>query len=150
MPETEWSLFENGMPGLHLTLNPQKPLPPEARINRQFIDHSLTLSDQELKSLLGGRAAGIATLDTLMGHLLPGFTAARRLTFATQIADKILDKSLAAQLSLEAPTMLNRLEQRDDALKQVFQQPLPPGARRAPAPTLLEHVPFGVSLTVWF
>jgi hypothetical protein len=38
--------------------HPQKPLPPEARINRRFINHSLTLSDEELQSLLRGRSEG--------------------------------------------------------------------------------------------
>ncbi len=151
MPDTDWSFFENGMPGLHLTLNPQKPLPPEARINRQFIDHGLTLSDKELQSLLRGRAAGIATINNLLGHLLPpGFTLGTRQKFATQIADALLDKSLSAQLSREAPTSQERLEQRDEMLKQMFEQAPPPGAKRAPAPSLLEHVPVGVSLTIHF
>jgi hypothetical protein len=78
MPDKNWSLFENGMPGLHLIINPQKPLPPEVRINRQFINHSLTLSDKELQSLLNGRNAGIATLNTLMGKLMPGFSPDNR------------------------------------------------------------------------
>jgi hypothetical protein len=92
MPDKiKWSPFENGMPGLHLIINPQKPLPPEARINRQFINHSLTLSDKELQSLLRGRSAGIATLDTLMGKLMPGFSPDTRLKFSTQIADALLD-----------------------------------------------------------
>ena len=51
MPDTKWSIFENGMPGLHLTINPQKPLPPEARLNRQFVDHGLTLTDKERDDL---------------------------------------------------------------------------------------------------
>ena len=150
MPDKNWSLFENGMPGLHLIIIPQKPLPPEARINRQFIDHSLPLSDKELQSLLGGRDAGIATLNTMMGKLVPGFSPDKRLKFATQIADALLDKSLSAQLSREAPTTLDRLQQRDELLRQVFQQPVPPGATRAPVPTLLEQVPVGFSVTVYF
>jgi hypothetical protein len=44
MPDKTWSFFENGMPGLHLIINPQKPLPPEARIHAKYVDHSLTLS----------------------------------------------------------------------------------------------------------
>ncbi len=147
----KWSPFENGMPGLHLIINPQKPLPPEARINRQFINHSLTLSDKELQSLLRGRNAGIATLDTLMGKLMPGFSPDTRLKFSTQLADALLDRSLSAQLSREAPTTQDRLQQRDEVLRQVFQQAPPPGAIRAPVPTLLEHVPpVGVSLTIHF
>jgi hypothetical protein len=70
-------------------------------------------------------------------HRLPpaGLPGAPRLKFSTKIADALFDKSLSAQLSREAPTMQDRLQQRDEVLRQVFQQPLPPGARRAPAPT---------------
>ena len=150
MPDAKWSLYENGMPGLHLTLNPQKPLPPEAQINRQFVSHGVTLTSKELQTILEGRGQGIATLNNLMGTLLPGFTQDKRLKFSTQIADALLDKSLSAQLSREAPTTFDRLLQRDDMLRQVFQRAPPPGATRATAPTLLERVPVGVSLTLHF
>ena len=50
MPGKKWSFFENGMPGLHLTINPQKPLPPEARVTQQFVNRGITLSDRERKS----------------------------------------------------------------------------------------------------
>jgi hypothetical protein len=150
MPDTKWSFFENGTPGLHLIINPQKPLPPEARINRQFIDHQLQLSDKELQTLLASREDGIATINNLMGKLLPGFKPDTRLTFSTQIADALLDKSLSAQLSREAPTSLDRLQQQDEMLKQIFQQSPAPGAKRGSPPTLLDQVPVGVSLTVYF
>lgn len=150
MPDKKWSLFENGMPGVHLIINPQKPLPPEARVYRQFVNHSVTLTNTELQSLLAGRTEGIAIVNNLMGKLMPGFGPDTRLKFSTQIADALFDKSLSAQLSRDAPTLQDRLEQRDDMLKQVFQQALPPGAKRAPPPTLLEQVPVGVSLTVHF
>jgi hypothetical protein len=115
-------------------------LPPEARIHAKYVDHSLTLSDKEVQSLLSGRDAGIATLNTLMGKgLMSGFSPNIRLKFATQLADALFDKSLSAQLSREAPTTLD-----------VFQQALPPGAMRAPAPMLLERVPVGFSLTVYW
>jgi hypothetical protein len=54
VPGKKWSFFENGMPGLHLTINPQKPLPAEARVNQQFLDHGLTLSAKDRESILRG------------------------------------------------------------------------------------------------
>ena len=150
MPDKEWSFFENGVPGLHLIINPQKPLPPEARINSHFLNHNIKLSARELEAIMAGRSEGITAINSIMGHLLPGFGSATRLKFSTQIADALLDKGLPAQLSREAPTGLERLEQRDLVLKQAFDRSPPPGTKRAPAPTLLEQVPAGVSLTVYF
>jgi hypothetical protein len=150
MPDTEVKWFSNGMPGFHLVLSPQKPLPPEARINRQFIDHQLKLSDKELQTLLADRDGGIATINNLVTKLLPGFHSNTRLTLSTQIADALLDKSLSAQLSREAPTSLDRLQEQDEKLKQIFQQAPSPGAKRGSPPTLLDQVPVGVSLTVYF
>jgi hypothetical protein len=141
MPDKKWSFFENGMPGLHLTINPQK-MAPEARIYRQFIDHGIPLSSGELKTLLADRTEGVAILNNLMGKLLPGFSPDKRLEFSTQIADALFDKSLSAQLVRDAPNTLDRLEQRDEVMKQVY--------RSGPAPTLLEQVPFGISLTIHF
>ncbi len=150
MPDTKWSFFENGMPGLHLTINPQKPVAPEAMIGRQFVTHGVPLSSGELQALMAGRSEGIAALNTIMGKLLPGFGADTRLKFSARIADALLDKSLAAQLSREAPTALERLEQRDEMMRQMFERSPPPGARRAPAPTLLGDLPVGVSVIVHF
>jgi len=150
MPDKKWSVFENGMPGLHLIINPEKPLPAEARIYRQFVNHNVTLSYDELQSLLAGRNEGIATLDNVMGKLLPGFGVDTRLKLSTKIADALFEKSLSAQLSRDAPTTLDRLQERDEMLKAVFQQAVPPGASRGQPPTLLQQVPVGVSLTIHF
>lgn len=152
MPDKKVKLspFENGMPGLHLIINPQKPLPPEARIYRQFMNHNLVLSDKELQSLMSGRDEGIATINNLMGKLMPGFSLDTRLKFSTQIADALFDKSLSAQLAREAPTTQELLNQRDETLKQIFQQSVPPGDSRGQPPTLLQQVPVGVSLTIHF
>ena len=150
MPDTKWSIFENGMPGLHLTINPQKPLPPEARLNRQFVDHGLTLTDKERESILNGRDKGIETVTGMMDKSMPGFSPDARRKIATHIVDALLDKSVAAQLSREAPTIQDTLQMRDDALRAVFQRAVPPGGKRAPVLTLLDQTPVGVSLTVHF
>ena len=44
MPGRKWSFFENGMPGLHLTINPLKPLPPEVHVVRQYLDQGIVLT----------------------------------------------------------------------------------------------------------
>ena len=150
MPGKRWSFFENGMPGLHLTINPMTPLPVEAKIGRQFVNHGVTLTAKELQTILASRGEGIATLNNVMGKMLPGFTPDQRLTFSTQIADALLDKSLAAQLSRDAPNTFDRLQERDEKMLHIFRNAPPPGATRAPAPTLLEQVPVGVSVTLYF
>jgi hypothetical protein len=150
MPGTEWSLYENGMPGVHLIINPQKKPPVEARINAQFVNHSLRLSADELKTILASRDKGVATLNSMMGDLLPGFAPDVRKRFSAQIADALLEKSLNAQLSLEAPNTFDRLQKRDEMLQSVLDRAGPPGAKRAPPPSLIEQIPVGVSVTVHF
>jgi len=147
---SKWSVYNMGMVGAHLTLNPQKPLPVEARIARQFLDRGLTLQSEDLQTLLDDREAGIEQLNNILDPVLPGFTQEKRRKFATQLADKLLDKSLSAQLSREAPTTLDALQFRDDQLQSVFRQSLQPGDKRAEPPTLLEQIPVGVSVTVYF
>ena len=63
MPGRKWSFFENGMPGLHLTINPLKPLPPEVHIVRQYLDRGIVLNDQERASILRGRDEGVGTVN---------------------------------------------------------------------------------------
>jgi hypothetical protein len=141
MPGKKWSFFENGMPGLHLTINPQKPLPPEARVTQQFVNRGITLSDRERESILRGRSEGVGTVKTILDKVIPGFAPDARLKFANQIVDALLDKSMSAQLSREAPNAQDRFQQEADKLNAVL---------RAPSPTLLQQVPVGVSVTIHF
>jgi hypothetical protein len=141
MPGKKWSFFENGMPGLHLTINPQKPLPPEARVVQQFANQGITLSEQERASILRGRSEGVGTVKTILDRVIPGFAPDKRLKFANQIVDALLDKSTSAQLSREAPSPQDQFQQEADKLNAVL---------RAPSPTLLQQVPVGVSVTIHF
>ena len=102
MPGRKWSFFENGMPGLHLTINPLKPLPPEVHVVRQYLDQGIVLNDQERASILRGRDEGVGTVKTILDQTIPGFAPDMRLKFANQIVDALLDKSVSAQLSREA------------------------------------------------
>ena len=141
MPGVKWSFFENGVPGLHLTINPQKPLPAEARIVQKFADHGITLSDRERQSILRGRNEGVGAVKTILDKAIPGFAPDARLKFANQIVDALLDKSTSAQLSREAPSVQDRFQEEADKINAVL---------RAPSPTLLQQVPVGVSLTIHF
>ena len=141
MPGVKWTFFENGMPGLHLTINPQKPLPPEARVVQKFADHGITLSDRERQSILRGRSEGVGAVKTILDKAIPGFASDARLKFANQIVDALLDKSTSAQLSREAPSAQDRFQEEADKINAVL---------RAPSPTLLQQVPVGVSLTIHF
>jgi hypothetical protein len=67
MPGRKWSFFENGMPGLHLTINPLKPLPPEVHVVRQYLDQGIVLNDQERASILSGRDEGVGTVKNHIG-----------------------------------------------------------------------------------
>ena len=98
MPGRKWSFVENGMPGLHLTINPLKPLPPEVHVVRQYLDRGIVLNDQERASILSGRDEGVGTVKTILDRTIPGFAPDTRLKFANQIVDALLDKSASAQL----------------------------------------------------
>jgi uncharacterized protein (DUF3084 family) len=151
MPDTEISWFENGQVGFHLTLNPQKPLPIEARINRQFLDHQLRLGDGELAALMAGRQQGIEAIKTLI-YSSNAPVQSKAHDIATQLADVLLDKSLSAQLSREAPNMQDTLQKQDEMFREMFKQQPPYGDKRASPPSLLESVPVGIgaSLTIHF
>jgi hypothetical protein len=141
MPGRKWSFFENGMPGLHLTINPLKPLPPEAHVVRQYLDQGIVLNDQERASILRGRDEGVGTVKTILDQTIPGFAPGTRLKFAEHIVDALLDKSISAQLSREAPSPQDQFQQDTDKLNAVL---------RMPTPSLLQQVPVGVSVTIHF
>ena len=141
MPGRKWSFFENGMPGLHLTINPLKPLPPEVHVVRQYLDQGIVLNDRERASILSGRDTGVGTVKTILDQTIPGFAPDMRLKFANQIVDALLDKSVSAQLSREAPSPQDQFQQETDKLNTVL---------RAPTPSLLQQIPVGVSVTIHF
>jgi hypothetical protein len=141
MPGRKWSFFENGMPGLHLTINPLKPLPPEVHVVRQYLDQGIVLNDQERASILRGRDEGVGTVKTILDQTIPGFAPDTRLKLANQIVDALLDKSVSAQLSREAPGPQDQFQQDTDKLNAVL---------RMPSPSLLQQVPVGVSVTIHF
>ncbi|MEN3383587.1 MAG: hypothetical protein V7608_3631 [Hyphomicrobiales bacterium] len=159
----DWSVVGPTGLGLHLTINPRKEPKittdtsgradiPDDDINVRdiYMQHGLRLGDKELRALKLSRPQGIHAIDTMLQHT-PGFadlTRDKRLNFAMKAADALLEKSIEAKLSREVPTALNDndlAEQHFDILYQNMR-----GIKQGPAPSLLESVPVGVSLTVHF
>jgi hypothetical protein len=65
-------------------------------------------------------------------------------------ADYLLEKSVEAKLSREVPTALDEAEQTDQRLSMMFENMRGKDVKRGPAPSLIDSVPVGVSLTVHF
>jgi hypothetical protein len=151
--------------GLHITINPQKKpkittdtsgradIPDDdIGVREIYMRHGLTLGDKELRALKLSRPQGIYAIDTMLSHA-PGFadlTRDKRLNVAMKAADYLLEKSVEAKLSREVPTALDEAEQTEQHLSMMFQNMRGHGVKQGPAPSLLESVPVGVSLTVHF
>jgi hypothetical protein len=108
---------------------------------RQYLDQGIMLNDRERASILSGRDAGVGTVKTILDQTIPGFAPDMRLKFANQIVDALLDKSVSAQLSREAPSPQDQFQHEADKLNTVL---------RAPTPSLLQQIPVGVSVTIHF
>jgi len=144
----DWSWHNGTTLGFHLTLNPQPPLPPSVGIYRQYLEHGIVISDTELESILGGRDEGIRTINGILTDFGPNLGPDLNLKISTTLADALLEKSLRGQLSREAPTSFDRLEQRDALYKSMFPQP-----DTGFLPHLFNSLPpvgAGFSLTVYF
>jgi hypothetical protein len=139
-PGKTWRISRTGCRGLHLTINPLKPLPPEVHGVRQYLNQGIVLNDRERASILRGRDEGVGTVKTILDQTIPGFAPDTRLKFANQIVDALLDKSVSAQLSREAPSPQDQFQQEADKLNTVL---------RTPTPSLLQ-APVGVSVTIHF
>jgi hypothetical protein len=95
-PGEKWSYFENDMPGLH-PINPLKLLPPELHVVQQYLSQGIRVNDRERASILRGRSEGVGAVKTILDQAIPGFAPDKRLKFANQIVDALLDKSVSAQ-----------------------------------------------------
>lgn len=149
----DWSFMNGTMFGFHLKLNPQPPLPPSARIYRQFLNHGIVVRDQELQSILAGRDEGVRTISGILGGTAPFLAPDLRLKLSNTLADVLLDKSLQGQLSREMPTALERLDQSDAVMQSIYNQWNPPQATSGFVPQLLKSLPpvgLGFSVTVYF
>ena len=159
----DWSLVGPTGLGLHITINPQKQ--PKITTNTSgqadipdddisvrdiYMQHGLTLGDKELRALKLSRPQGIFAIDTMLQHL-PGFADLKReqrLNFAMKAADALLEKSLEAKLSREVPNALNDNDLAEQHFGILYQNLR--GIKQGPAPSLLDSLPVGISLTVHF
>jgi hypothetical protein len=149
----DWSFVNGTMFGFHLKLNPQPPMPPSARIYRQFLNHGIVVRDQELQSILNGRDEGVRTIHSILNGSAPFLTPDLRLKLSSTLADALLDKSLQGQLSREAPTALERLDQSNAVMQSIYNQWSPPTATTGFVPQLLKSLPpvsVGFSVTLYF
>jgi hypothetical protein len=163
--KVDWSVLGPTGLGFHLTINPQKKpkvtLGPHGEANIPDNDiavadiykrHGLKLSDKELTALKTSRPQGIQAIDFLLTRT-PGFadlTKDKRLNIAMKAADYLLEKSVEAKLSREVPTALDDEEQTAQKLNAIFANMNGRDVKKGSAPSLLESVPLGVSLTVHF
>jgi hypothetical protein len=161
--KVDWSVVGPTGLGFHLTINPRKKpkvtLGPRGETNIPDNDeavaeiykrHGLRLSDKELTALKLSRPQGIQAIDFLLTRT-PGFadlTKDKRLTLAMMAADYLLEKSVEAKLSREVPTVLEEEEQTAQRLNAIFENMNGRDVKKGSAPSLLESVPVGVSLTV--
>jgi hypothetical protein len=128
-------------------------MPPGARIYRQFLEHGIVIRDRELQAILQGRQQGIQTISTILNTLAPTLGSDLNLRLSSTLADAMLEKSLQGHLSMESPTALERIEQRDAVMRDLSRQIAPPPGNNGFLPQLLEGLPpvgVGFSLTVHF
>jgi len=149
----DWSFVNGSMFGFHLKLNPQPPMPPSAKIYRQFLNHGIVVRDHELDSILAGRDQGVKTISSILGNTAPFLAPDLRLKLSNTLADVLLDKSLQGQLSREMPTDFERLDQTNAAVQSIYNQLHPPRAVSGFIPQLLNTLPpvsVGFSVTLYF
>ena len=161
--KVDLSFFGSTGLGLHLTINPQKK--PKAKTDTSgrmqlpdndvsirdiYMRHGLRLGDKELTALKQSRHQGVEAINTLLGRI-PGFADLnkdQRLNLAMTAADLLLEKGVEAKLSREVPTALEEEEQTAQRLNTIFQNMRGSDVKKGSAPSLLESVPVGMSLTV--
>jgi hypothetical protein len=161
--KVDWSIFGSPGPGLHLTINPQKSpkvkrtvsgeakLPPNKNLGEIYKTHGLRLTDKELSALKVSRTLGVKAIDEMLSHVIPanaGVNPVDRLNLAMKAADLLMEKSLEAQLSREVPTALNREEQTAEKLDFILRNMGDGAGKKGPAPSLIQQIPLGVSITV--
>lgn len=141
--------YSDGILGLHLVLDKPTAPSPEERIGRPFLARGVPLTDWQLRSTLQGREQAIDRTQKVIDTMAPGFSPAKRREWATQLADALIDQSTSALLSREAPTALERVEQRDQALQNLFRNP-PAQSSQGSLESMAAQIPLGVTVTVHF
>lgn len=161
--KVDWSVVGPTGLGFHLTINPQKKPKAKTTVSGQaeipdndvavaeiYKRRGLRLSDKELTALKLSRPQGVQAIDSMLGRV-PGFadlTKDQRLNLAMKAADYLLETSVEAKLSREVPTALDEEEQTAQRLNHIFENMNGKDVKKGSAPSLLQSVPVGVSITV--
>lgn len=138
--ESAVSPFGLGMVGLHFKLNPRVPPTIGATIRQRLSQRAIPLDQRQIDALLAGREQGVEEIATILRTVAPSLPEEKRIDLAQTIADVLLDKSLQGQLQRERPTRTEQLEQQ----VEIFQ------TAQGNMPSLLERLPVGASVTIYF
>jgi outer membrane protein OmpA-like peptidoglycan-associated protein len=103
---------------LEIIVNPQAPVPTEAKLNELFTKSGLRLTHTELKALLEGRSKGVDQLKTIIHNMAPSLGPGCARALAEKIADGLIGKSLGEQLGREHPGSEERLAEQDDRMRK--------------------------------
>jgi hypothetical protein len=139
-PESAVSPAGLGMVGFHYRLNPRVPPPISATVRQHVSSRGIPLSYRQIEALLAGRNQAIGQIETILGSVASGLGAADRTSLAETIADALLDYSLQGQLQRESPTRVEEIEQQTEAVQ----------AAQGALPDMLQRIPVGASITIYF
>jgi hypothetical protein len=139
-PESAVSPTGMGMVGFHYRLNPRVPTPIAATIRQHLTGRGFPLNYRQIEALLAGREQGVEQIKLILRAVAPSLGEEDRTSLAETIADALLDTSLRGQLEREAPTPVEQFERRTEAL----------AAAQGPVPDLLQRLPVGASITIYF
>ncbi len=146
-PRVAVSPFGLGGVGIHLTINPQTPPPLGARIRQQLRERGIPFSYREVQALLQGRDQGAEQVEHILETIAPQLNRDQRQALARTIAEALLNRSLQAQLTREAPTAIERNRQAEEQLQQMLGIP---EQTQGDLPSLLRRLPVGASITINF
>ncbi len=146
-PRVAASPFGPGGIGIHLTINPQAPAPLGVTIRQQLGERGIPFSYREVQALLQGRDRGAEQVERILERIAPQLNRDQRQALARTIADALLNRSLQAQLTREAPTATERNRQAEEQLQQMLGIP---ERTQGDMPSLLRRVPVGASITINF
>jgi len=145
----EWlSLYSAGQIGFHVTLGAGGESPLPARLTAQFRSRGLPVSSELLNELLHNYESGTASLEVLLRELLPAELRSDVPGIAAYIAGEIMDAALEAHVQREHPGPVERWEERDERMRQVFGGS--ESRELGPIQDFIDGLGAGVTLTVHF
>ena len=108
---------------LEIIVNPQAPVPKEAKLGELFTKRGLRLTDAELKALLEGRSDGVGQLETIIRNTAPSLGPGCARALAEKIADGLMGESLGGQLGRERPGIEERLAEQEERMRELTGAP---------------------------